>query len=421
MIIKLVPGRNLDEHSIAIATKKLESEDPLDRESSLEDLVKIIQEKQAASLEELIASRLSCVSSMTPSLVCAKCETLDRLVSMLGDSSNTLKSQKSICRLLKTLLMDTSILKSKFLQLSGAEKLMYHFQKNNELISSLLDVTVSVCKKHEPSKCKFMNPEFLAMLSNCLEAGSHVEVVFQVLASLTTPDDPETSASQTFMHARLLSQQKFHVRVLTILQSETSKPTNDQNSDVIVHGLDAIRCLAANDEICKEICEANGIEVFMELYKSSSSSPELIKAVNNAMRQLACSDVIKHRVMSLDGASIISQLLMTFEKDGVVIEGLLGLMTIISLRQPQLARAFCNEKCHELIKLAMINFQSDPKVLRQACLCVRNFVVRDPTIKEWMIQLGIESCIRKCKDKFRKECGSEASSALRDLGFYDYK
>jgi len=37
------------------------------------------------------------------------------------------------------------------------------------------------------------------------------------------------------------------------------------------------------------------------------------------------------------------------------------------------------------------------------------------------MELDIEPWIRKCKDKFKKECGSEASSALRDLGFDDYK
>lgn len=72
-------------------------------------------------------------------------------------------------------------------------------------------------------------------------------------------------------------------------------------------GLDAIRCLAANDEICKEICEASGVEVCMELYKTSSSSSEIIKTLNNAMRQLACSDLVKQTIMSLNGASIFAE------------------------------------------------------------------------------------------------------------------
>jgi len=68
-----------------------------------------------------------------------------------------------------------------------------------------------------------MAPEFLDTISACLESSSHVEVVFQVLSSLTTPDDPETSASQAFMHARLLSQQKFHLKAVTTLQTESKK------------------------------------------------------------------------------------------------------------------------------------------------------------------------------------------------------
>lgn len=68
-----------------------------------------------------------------------------------------------------------------------------------------------------------MEPSFLEILLSSLKSGKCVQSVFQTLTTLTTPDDSETSASQTFMHARLLAQQKFHLSVVDLLQQELQK------------------------------------------------------------------------------------------------------------------------------------------------------------------------------------------------------
>lgn len=76
--------------------------------------------------------------------------------------------------------------------------------------------------------CRFMDPDFVDdvhdYLKGLLETDStHEESVSGVLSlctTLTNPDDPETSASQTFMHARLLAQRKIHLTILKFLEAE---------------------------------------------------------------------------------------------------------------------------------------------------------------------------------------------------------
>ena len=48
--------------------------------------------------------------------------------------------------------------------------------------------------------------------------GGSASAVFAFFTALTNPDDPASSASQTFMHARLLSQQKVHLDILKFFQ-----------------------------------------------------------------------------------------------------------------------------------------------------------------------------------------------------------
>lgn len=71
--------------------------------------------------------------------------------------------------------------------------------------------------------------------------------------------------------------------------------------------MNALRCLAANDEICKEICEAGGIVLFMENFDRNLRVESLVKPACITMRQLACSDTVKVEIMKHDGARIFSQ------------------------------------------------------------------------------------------------------------------
>lgn len=60
-----------------------------------------------------------------------------------------------------------------------------------------------------------------------------------------------------------------------------------------------------------------------------------------------------------------------YSNDGEIFENLVGIMTLITLRQPRFARAFCDVRCHEELKQAFMSSQkNNPKVQ----FCVYHFL-----------------------------------------------
>jgi hypothetical protein len=59
-------------------------------------------------------------------------------------------------------------------------------------------------------------------------------------------------------------------------------------------------------------------------------------------------------------------------------------------------------------------------VQRQACMAVRNMVVRNPELRPGFLAAGAEDLLRSVKLLFPGSCKDVASAALRDLGLYNY-
>lgn len=150
-------------------------------------------------------------------------------------------------RVLWMLLRSSPLVRSRFLQIDGPNKFISTTQnilQSTDLekpikLSIAINVIVGACYKCEPAKCKseskrpfcvkfesrFMEPSFVESLSNLLKeieismphpASRYLMMFFM---ALTNPDDPETSASQTFMHSRILAQQKVHLSIVRILEN----------------------------------------------------------------------------------------------------------------------------------------------------------------------------------------------------------
>jgi hypothetical protein len=59
-------------------------------------------------------------------------------------------------------------------------------------------------------------------------------------------------------------------------------------------------------------------------------------------------------------------------------------------------------------------------VQRQACMAVRNMVVRNPELRPGFLAAGAEDLLRSVKLLFPGSCKDVASAALRDLGLDNY-
>jgi hypothetical protein len=59
-------------------------------------------------------------------------------------------------------------------------------------------------------------------------------------------------------------------------------------------------------------------------------------------------------------------------------------------------------------------------VQRQACMAIRNMVVRNPELRPGFLEAGAEDLLRSVKLLFPGSCKDVASAALRDLGLDNY-
>lgn len=60
-------------------------------------------------------------------------------------------------------------------------------------------------------------------------------------------------------------------------------------------------------------------------------------------------------------------------------------------------------------------------VQRQACMAVRNMVVRNPELRPGFLAAGCEGLLRSVKGLYPAACKDVASAALRDLGLDNYQ
>lgn len=67
------------------------------------------------------------------------------------------------------------------------------------------------------------------------------------------------------------------------------------------------------------------------------------------------------------------------------------------------------------------NGGSAAAVQRQACMALRNMVVRNPELRPGFLSAGCEGLLRSVKGLYPSACKDVASAALRDLGLDNYQ
>ena len=111
----------------------------------------------------------------------------------------------------------------------------------------------------------------------------------------------------------------------------------------------------------------------------------------------------------------------TYPNGGSVLEPGLGLLTALMLRNPDVAEAAAQAGASEVIVDVMGTNAQQAAVLRQACMAVRNMVVRNPDLRPQVLSKGVEALLRAAKKAHPGPCGDVASAALRDLGLDNYQ
>lgn len=297
------------------------------------------------------------------------------------------------------------------------------------------------------------------------------------LRAFATADDDRPPASKAFMHARLLAGKPNHALtvLLPVLQQLQQGP--DRQVGPLVSVLAAIRQIAANDEICKSFAEAGGVASLQTLLAAATleGPPELLRGSAAALRQLANSDAVKAQLAEAGALGTLMRAVRGYGSHPAVQEQLLGLLVALVLRMPDIAAAAAEtggvDVLTEVLSAAPAmaaaakasaaaangaangsadksaasatgsaegdddqevaskvfgvggssnDSSSGAAVQRQACMALRNMVVRNPELRPGFLAAGAEELLRAVKVLFPAACKDVASAALRDLGLDNY-
>ncbi len=205
---------------------------------------------------------------------------------------------------------------------------------------------------------------------------------------------------------------------------------------------------------------------------------ELARGAGAALRQLANSDAVKAQLAEQGGLGVILAAARAYRTQPAVLEQLLGLLGALTLRMPDIAAAAADagaiEVLLEVLAAAPAMQQQaaaaakagppapaamaavvpaadtdDPErvadeaasrvfgvasagsgagtggvgpaaVQRQACMALRNMVVRNPELRPAFLGGGAEELLRGTRALFPSACRDVAAAALRDLGLDNY-
>eukprot|EP00775_Hariotina_reticulata_P012080 gene12080-12220_t len=454
-IIKSTTGGNTDSHPIAVATRVLKessSETGLVAVQDLSQAVTALQQQFKGLAGDDLSQAIAVASKEgSVAALLAALQAGHRMVAAGPAGSNSSnaghgKLQGVVIPGLQCLrlLMQSPSCRSSLLTEGGAELVQQLLQDCCRRFTSLAitdgpqqqDDALQECRlaaaaaalaeagAWQDEEAKFMDMGLAAGLLELLQllVDSHGQPLSQMpqaaaaagaaagaLRAFATADDDRPPASKAFLHSRLLAgkpNNALQVLLLVLKQLQQQQP---RPLGPLISVLGAIRQIAANDEICKGFGEAGGVAALQQLLGAAAEEgpPELVRAVTAALRQLANSDAVKSELAEGGALATLIRATRIYGSHPAVQEQLLGLLVALVFGVGASGSSSGDAG-------------SAAGVQRQACMAVRNMVVRNPELGPAFLAAGAEELLRSVKVLFPGSCKDVGSAALRDLGLDNY-
>eukprot|EP00887_Chlorella_sp_A99_P005892 scaffold1.g5892.t1 len=307
---------------------------------------------------------------------------------------------------------------------------------NADVAAAALAAAAAAATKSEDNKNGLLDAglaaDALAALDAHAGACAAVRGACALLAALTTADDDTQPGSRAFANARGLAKDGAAAALVAALRRCTEgggggggsgEPAADGATTVAVCG--ALRQVAANDEICQEVASAGGVHLALGLLDGSGARDAgVARAAAGLLRQLASSDGNKAVIVEEGGLERIGGLLREHAASTAMAEQALGLLTNVTLRNPEAAQRAVDCGCATAMLGAMRGLLDSKEnraqaAERQACMALRNIVARNPNLRPVLLDAGAERLLRAVKAAY-PSCRDAGSAALRDLGLDNY-
>ncbi|PSC67827.1 magnesium protoporphyrin IX chloroplastic-like [Micractinium conductrix] len=276
-------------------------------------------------------------------------------------------------------------LQSDFLGAGGVHALADAQQQHSgdaALAAAALRAAAAVATKNEEGKAALMLTGLGSSSQDALQRhGEEPEVLdaaCAVLCALTNPDDDSTPASRAFPNARALAKQGAARQLVGALRGHEQHP---QATTIALSN--ALKQVAANDEICQEVAAEGGVTLALQILKAGLGDAALARALCGLLRQLVSSDGNKARFVEAGGLETMRAALAAHAGAPGVLEQALGLLTNLTLRNPEAAEKAlecgCLDAVLELMRALLEGSNGKENrgngAQRQACMALRNSAV----------------------------------------------
>ncbi|XP_048491705.1 uncharacterized protein LOC104904466 isoform X2 [Beta vulgaris subsp. vulgaris] len=252
--------------------------------------------------------------------------------------------------------------------------------QNAELLNGCFSVIAASATGNEILKESFMNLKVDQLLINALKGHNKggIPSLYDAIRILVTPDDYRVAASQVYGYARQFAKVGIAEALVDSLHEGLTSPT-------LVSASVALKAVVVNDEICRSIADKGGVDAVLRCIDDSGEQ------LNKSVARTCCSLLAK----------------------------IMYIISVLCLRSPDHASRAIEAGAGDLAIRTMQKFPAAQLLQRNACLMIRNLVVRNPENRKILLDNGIEKIIRRAKES-HENCKAAATDALRDLGLENY-
>ncbi|XP_078157354.1 ARM repeat superfamily protein [Carex rostrata] len=284
-----------------------------------------------------------------------------------------------------------------------------------DIRESSFAVIASASTGNEVVKESFMELKVDQLLVEAVkeESNNNMQSLYDAIRVILTPDDPRVAASQVFGYARTFAKVGMADALVNALRKGVG-------SSCLPSACAALKAVAVNDEICKSISEKGGIDVILQCIDESGQQGNRViaKSCCSLLSKLAASDANKIAIVQKDGIEKLIILSSRFSDDPSVIQEVMSIITVLALRLPENAARAIEAGLGDLTIESMQKYPTSHQMQKQACLMIRNLVVRNLENRTILLNGGVEKLIRRAKGM--PGCKDAATDALRDIGLDDY-
>eukprot|EP00698_Gefionella_okellyi_P023857 TRINITY_DN8268_c0_g1_i1.p1 TRINITY_DN8268_c0_g1~~TRINITY_DN8268_c0_g1_i1.p1 ORF type:complete len:381 (-),score=103.77 TRINITY_DN8268_c0_g1_i1:152-1201(-) len=285
-----------------------------------------------------------------------------------------------------------------------------HAQNPVELERLLLIVKQNTLKA-ERNRQIFVSEGLIELLAGTIREHQHLGAFREactLLRVLTFNDDMRVVAGRGHQHAVKM----FEDGVVELLLEPLVKISD--SPDHVGEVCATLSKIVVRDDICNFIVTKGGLANIISLLQRHNAHRIVAKNAVAVLKTLAGNDEVKEIISNGPALSLILTVMDAHADNAQTMEQACAALAALMLRNPaNCAKVAAENGIPAIVKALRVHF-AEPRVVKNACLAIRNMVVRNAELRPQVLAEGTEQLLRMAA-RTNAEVVDNARAALRDL------